>query len=145
MHEMHAIGNKRNASTLIRLHKIADRVEMREGPERLLASPAAGENDWTSDAAKIRIEPKAPGVESAVRREQPVQDGNAHGACGGRRGGRVHERREVSPHALRGDVPVHSGTQSAERRLEAHGVAHDCLVRLMMKTAATISAPLKSC
>ena len=56
---------------------------MREGPERLLASPAAGEDDWTSDAAKIRIEAKAPAVESAVRREQPVQDGNAHGAGGG--------------------------------------------------------------
>ena len=144
MHEMHAIGNKRNTPALIRLHKVADRVEMREGPERLLDACAAGENDWTSDAAKIRIEPKAPGVESAVRREQPVQDGNAHGACGGRRRGRVHERREISPHALRCDVPVHSGTQSAERRLEAHGVAHD-LLRLMMKTATTISAPLKSC
>ncbi len=83
MHEMHAIRNKRNAPALIRLHKVADRVEMREGPERLLGSLGAREDDWTSDAAKIRIEAKAPGVESAVRREQLVQDGDAHGACGG--------------------------------------------------------------
>ena len=144
MHEMHAIGNERNTAVLIRLHKVADRVEMREGPERLHDAGAAGENDWTSDAAKIRIEAKAPGVEGAVGREQPVQDGNAHGACGGRRRGRVHERREISQHALRSDVPVHSGTQGAERRLKADSVAHVRL-RLMMKTATTISAPLKSC
>ena len=80
---MHAIGNQRNAPALLRLDKVTDRVEMRESPERLLASPAAGEDDWTSDAAKIRIEAKAPAVESAVRRQQPIQDGNAHGASGG--------------------------------------------------------------
>ena len=80
---MHAVRDKRNATALVRLHKVADRIEMREGPERLLASSAAGENDWTPDAAKIRIEPKAPGVERAVPREQAFQDGNAHGAGGG--------------------------------------------------------------
>jgi hypothetical protein len=66
---MHAIRNERNAPALAWLHKVADRVEMREGPERLLASPAAGEDDRTSDAAKIRIEAKAPSVESSLRRE----------------------------------------------------------------------------
>jgi hypothetical protein len=77
---MHAIGNKRNAPALIWLHQVTDRVEMSESPERLLASLAAREDDWTPDTAKIRIEAKAPGVESAVRREQPVQHGNAHRA-----------------------------------------------------------------
>jgi hypothetical protein len=83
LHEMHAIGNQWNAPSLFWLDEVADRVQMGESPERLLAFPAAGENDWTSDAGKIGIEAKAPGVESAVRRQQPVQDGNAQGAGGG--------------------------------------------------------------
>ena len=70
---MHTIGNKRNAPALVWLHQVTDRVEMRESPERLLPR-AAGENDWTSDVGKIRIEAKAPAV-SALRRQQPVQDG----------------------------------------------------------------------
>src|ERR1700722_17983069 len=82
MHEMDTIRNERNAPALVWLYKVADRVEMREGPKRLLDSPVAGEDDWTSDAAKIRIEAKAPSVESPVRRKQPAQHGDAHGAGG---------------------------------------------------------------
>ena len=83
MHEMDAVRYKRGPTALLRLHEVADRVQMRESPERLFRPGAAREDDWTADTAEIRIDPKGSAVESAVRREQAVQHGNAHGACGG--------------------------------------------------------------
>ena len=83
MHEMDAVRDKRGATALLRLHKVADRVQMRESPEWLFRARATREDDRTANAAEIRIEAKAAAVESAIGREQPVQHGNAHRACGG--------------------------------------------------------------
>ena len=83
MHEMDAVRDKRGPPALLRLHKVADRVQMRESPERLFHARAASKYDRTAHAAEVRIKAKASALESAIGREQPVQHGNAHRACCG--------------------------------------------------------------